>query len=430
MPKANLNARSVLNMKPSADGRVDYFDDDPPGFGLRLSSSGKKTWFFLYRSPTRKREGRPLQIRLALGTYPATSLAKARKKAHDAHRDVEDGTDPGEVKREIREAGTFGDLATTFLRDYRKKNGARKISADEDARIVRKELLPAWQYRSATAITRRDVLDLITAIADGTGRKRPAPILANRVLLVISTLYNWALRQPDWKVEANPAHLIGRVAEERARERWLNESEIRAVWTALDHETPDHRAFYRLAVLSGQRCGGKRDGRGELLRMKWSEVDKDSRWWTIPGSRTKNGKPNRVYLAGLALEQLAAMRAYHAEHGITSEYVFATTRTIGEPAAASGRTIERVCKRSGVDFRPHDLRRTMATLLASHGEPRAIIGKLLNHSETGVTATVYDRYTYDAEIKRAFEHWERLVKAALHPTKTGAAVLPMPRRAS
>jgi integrase len=433
MPKLSLAARTVLNLKPPTDGQVDYYDDDRKaiGFGLRMAASGHGTWFFLYRSPTRSRNGKRLQCRITIGTHPAMSVAKARAKARQYHLDVENDIDPGEVKQEKREAGTFEDLALDFLKRYRKKNGARKISADEDERLIRKELLPEWRYRKANAITRQDVRDLVTVVAEGTGRKRPAPILANRILVLISTIFNWALREGEGRVESNPAHLIGRLGVEAPRERVLTEDELRRVWAALARETADHRAFYRFAIATAQRTGGKRDGRGELLRMKWTEVDDASHWWTIPGTRTKNGKPNRVYLTVTAREQLAEMRAYQSEQGIASEYVFATTRTTGEPAPASGRTIERVRVASGVAFRPHDLRRTAATMLTAHGEPLAIVGKLLNHTESGVTATVYDQYTYSAEVQRAFEHWERILTRIVSPeTQRGADVLPMRGRAS
>ncbi len=99
MPALSLTARTVLNLKPSRV-RVDYFDDDPAGFGLRIAPSGKRTWFYLYRNA----QGR--QRRMFIGHYPALSLAEARDKAKDARHELEDGHDPGEARREVREADT------------------------------------------------------------------------------------------------------------------------------------------------------------------------------------------------------------------------------------------------------------------------------------------------------------------------------------
>ncbi len=69
----------------------------------------------------------------------------------------------------------------------------------------------------------------------------------------------------------------------------------------------------------------------------------------------------------------------------------------------------RLRERSGVDFVGHDLRRTAASLMASAGVNRIVIGKILNHAEPGVTA-VYDRHSYDAEKRAALDAWGSRVK--------------------
>jgi hypothetical protein len=74
---------------------MDYFDTKPPGIGLRLSNSGRKTWFVMYRNNGRLR-------RLTLGTYPALSLADARDQAIAAKHTVAKGEDPALQKQGIR----------------------------------------------------------------------------------------------------------------------------------------------------------------------------------------------------------------------------------------------------------------------------------------------------------------------------------------
>ena len=63
-------------------------------------------------------------------------------------------------------------------------------------------------------------------------------------------------------------------------------------------------------------------------------------------------------------------------------------------------------------FTPHDLRRTCASHIASMGTDRLIIGKILNHSEQGVTA-VYDRHSYDQEKRQALNKWGRKLASIL-----------------
>jgi integrase len=69
--------------------------------------------------------------------------------------------------------------------------------------------------------------------------------------------------------------------------------------------------------------------------------------------------------------------------------------------------------RARADVRGHDLRRTAASFMASGGLPRFVISRILNHSEEKDITSVYDRYSYDAEKRRAMEFWDRLLTAVL-----------------
>jgi integrase len=79
------------------------------------------------------------------------------------------------------------------------------------------------------------------------------------------------------------------------------------------------------------------------------------------------------------------------------------------------------------DFRAHDLRRTAASMMASAGVARLVIGKVLNHVERGVTA-IYDRHSYDAEKRLALDHWDRLLRSIVSD-QASAALLPFVSRA-
>jgi integrase len=420
MPTKNLNYRTVLNLKPKST-RVDYFDESLPGFGLRVTSSGIKTWFYVYRIDNRLR-------RWTIGTYPKFSLAEAREKAEGGRDDVKKGIDPAEQKIEAREADTFAELADDFLKRYRKKNGAEKISRDEDERIITAELLPHWQHKKAAAITRRDVKALAQAIAD-----RPAPVQANRVVALVSTIFNFAVDED--LLDTNPAYRIKKLGAEHTRDRVLTDDEIRSLWTVLEKEDAVYQAFYKFALVTGQRMGGKRKDRGEILWMRWSEIDEPTHWWSIPGERTKNGKAQRVFLTPMARASLKAMRDYQQEKKIVSEFVFTTPRSKTQPVTGAKHIVKRIREKTktlsesgeALDFRPHDLRRTVATLMAKNGVSHEIVKKVLNHTDRDVTS-IYDRHSYDTEKRRAWERWESVLKRILEAKK--GAVLPMPARAS
>src|SRR5690349_20505023 len=114
MPTATFTARSISALKPPTTGRVEYWDRDVSGFGLRISAEGRKTWVVRYRV-----EGQRLLRRLTLKpTYPDLSLADARERARRALRQAADGVDPGAEKQERRDAGTFEDLAVEYIKRH------------------------------------------------------------------------------------------------------------------------------------------------------------------------------------------------------------------------------------------------------------------------------------------------------------------------
>ena len=137
------------------------------------------------------------------------------------------------------------------------------------------------------------------------------------------------------------------------------------------------------------------------MSMAWSDVDEGEGWWTIPAERAKNGLSHRVPLSNLASAVLEDVK----QHGNGSPWVFPSQRQgrhLGQMVQAS----YRIRHRSGVNFVPHDLRRTAASCMTGMGVSRLTVSKILNHVERGVTA-VYDRHSYDSEKRRALEAWAR-----------------------
>jgi hypothetical protein len=95
MPTAKLTAFGVANAKGPVRGRLEYWDAALPGFGLRVTEKGAKSWTVLYRVHGRLR-------RATLGRYPALSLADARDRAREILLEVEKGNDPAVAKAEER----------------------------------------------------------------------------------------------------------------------------------------------------------------------------------------------------------------------------------------------------------------------------------------------------------------------------------------
>ena len=239
---------------------------------------------------------------------------------------------------------------------------------------------------------------------------RGSPVQANRTLGLLKQVFKFGVQRGI--IDASPAVAIDKPAKETRRDRVLSDTEIRTFWTGLDKSmmTEDIRTALRLCPVTAQR-------RGEVAGMRRSEIDGE--WSIIPKERSKNGKAHRVPLSPLAKRLIA--------NASGDDLLFPSSRKKGPngeqipiEARAITNAITKNRNRKVNDelifdmprFCTHDLRRTAATKIAELGVPRFDIAKVLNHSDSAVTA-VYDRYAYDSEKKKALLKWGRRLQAIL-----------------
>ena len=326
---------------------------------------------------------------------------------------------PAAEQSAAEHARTFAELCDEYIERHAKP---KKKTWKEDKRIMGCDLLPRWRHSTPAEITRSDVRAVVEAVYD-----RGAHVHANRVLALIRKIFNFAIER-EW-LEHNPCYQVKPPGgTERPRDRVLSDEEIRLAWAAFDGEEPAIRAVFKLRLLTAQRGG-------EVLSMQWADVDLDSSWWTIPAARAKNGLSHRVPLNAEALAILNDLRSWrearlpeinkgrakkHQELKEMSEWVFPSPRNEA-PVAWIQKATKRIRVVSGVDFRPHDLRRTAASRMTGSGTPRLVVSKILNHVEQGVTA-VYDRHSYDAEKRTALNAWGRQLQRILTTTKEETVV--------
>jgi integrase len=419
---AVLTDRAVQALKPQPDRRVVRIDGTVPGLEIRVTSTGQKTWSLRYRVGRRCR-------RAMLGTYPVVGVAVARKKAKQALARLDaDGTDPAAAKRDARTRETFGELAADYLTHAKKK----KKSWAQDALVLDTILLPKWRHRVVRDLGRRDVKELLSAIVDGRHRRdaKPAPIMANRTQALISTMFNYAVRE-EW-IPFNPAARIEKQPE-GSRDRVLTEDELRALWTALEGAKVVRRVTdaapgpaispmiaigLQVLLLTAQRPG-------EVFSMRWVDVDVDAGSWVIPAAMAKNKQAHRVPLVPRVVE---LVRAALAIGPTDNRHVFGGIKG-GSVAARAVKAMAKLRRADAIDFdvHRHDLRRTAATHMAAAGVPRTTIAYVLNHVDRGSRATqVYDRFEHDVEKRVALETWARRLDGILTATAP-AAVLPFTR---
>ena len=220
MPTRRLTGQSIRALQSIDGKRTEYFDESLPGFGVRVSPSGHKSFCLFYR------RGRRLR-RYTLGRFPALSLAQSRVLARDALLEVARGGDPALKKAETLRADTFAEIADEYLERHAKPN---KKSWKQDQRVIRVELNPALGRMLAKDVSRADIRKLLDRIA-----RRPAPSQANTVHTIVRKLFNWALSQD--LVERNPCHGLPRPAKVRQRHHVLSEGDIRKLWASLSAES-------------------------------------------------------------------------------------------------------------------------------------------------------------------------------------------------
>jgi integrase len=393
-----INDTTIRSIKPPASGTVDYFDDLTPGLSLRITAKGIRSWTVFYRDKNAR------QKRLTLGRYPAVKLVDARELARNAQRSVAHGGDPGVDKRAAREVLTFGKLANRYLEDYAKLN---KKSWEEDERQINADLLPKWKSRPAVDVKSEDLLALLNAKV-----KNGAPVAANRLRALVSCIFTFGADQRLVPATSNPVIGVKKPTKEASRDRVLTNEEIRRIWDACDTQNPYVSAWFRLRLVTAQRGG-------ELLQMRWQDIDEQSHFWSIPAEFVKNAQGHRVYLNALARKVLGTVPRNDKSVWVFPESFMGDYKHVGRRLAQRTRAnivVEQQAapgERDKADIRGHDLRRTAASLMASGGVPRFVIGRILNHSEEKDITSVYDRYGYDSEKKAAMEFWNTQLAAIL-----------------
>jgi integrase len=213
-------------------------------------------------------------------------------------------------------------------------------------------------------------------------------------------------------IQVSPCTLVSPPAPERSRDRVLDDHELRMVWRAADAEGWPFGPLIKLLLLTGQRVS-------EVGEMRWDEINKDQRLWTLPAERVKNGLRHEVPLSDPALAIIGTLPHIKTTKG----YVFTTRRD----AAVSGfsRTKDNLDATIAGGLPDgasppdhwtfHDLRRTVASGMARLGIQLQVIEKILNHrsgSFRGIVG-VYQRHSYSDEKRKALEVWAAFVQTVV-----------------
>jgi integrase len=377
VPTTHLTARNVRSLLPHGDRRTDYWDDTLPGFCLRVSPSGARTYAVWYRVHGEAR-------RYTIGRLETIDLATARQKAREVLADAKlHGKDANEERNEARKRAALGDdfeaLANLFLQRHGPNLRPRTLA--EFRRTLEVDVFPVLGDRRPVEIQRGQVRSLIVRIAER------APTQANRTFAVVRRVFSWAVGED--LLQVSPCVGLKTPTPERPRDRVYSTDEIRAIWTAVSGT--ELELFVPFVFYTGARSE-------EARSAKWSDVDLHSRLWTIPGERSKNAESHPL---PLSVGALRVLRRLPKAEGV---YLFpAPTREgfMDHPQ----KTIVQVRERSAVaDFRLHDVRRTVATRLSQMGTLDAVVEAVLGHTPPKLKRT-YNRYQPIKEMRVALDAW-------------------------
>lgn len=362
---AKITKRSIDAFKPEAREQF-LWDTELRGFGLRVSPRGKKTFIIQYRNGGRTR-------RMSLGAYGALTPDQARDLARRRLGEVAGGADPSATRQRERRAPNVSALCDRFMQEHVLMQ-CKETTQKEYKRCCEVLIKPKLGGMRVQDVTRADITELHYSL-------RSKPYLANRVLAIISKMFNlselWDLR-PDG---SNPTRHVQRYKENK-RQRFLSPDEIQTLMHVLNcaeaegTETPHVIAAFKLLLLTGCRLS-------EIQKLKWSYVRGDV--IILPDAKTG---PRRVLLSESAVHVLDHVQTlsngvYVIAGAARDTHVINLQKPWRRIRAAANLT----------DVRIHDLRHTYASVAAMIGHSLPMIGRLLGHTQAQTTA----RYAHLAD---------------------------------
>ncbi|MCO6049361.1 integrase arm-type DNA-binding domain-containing protein [Mesorhizobium sp. RP14(2022)] len=404
---------------------------DGGGLYLSVKVSGSKSWSFVWRDGSRRRE-------MGLGSYPAVRLSRARGLAGEIRTAVAEGRDPI-AERKQEEELTFGECSTRFLSMM--EGQWRNDKHRAQWRMTLEVYAAKIANRKISEVTTADVLSVLTPI---WGAK---PETASRLRGRIERVLDFAKAQ-GWRSGENPALWRGHLKNVLpARQRLSRGHHAAMPYGELPlfmkelrtHEALAARALEFL-ILTAARSG-------EVLGAKWEEIDFDAALWIVPAYRMKAGREHRVPLPAKAVRILADLHEVRS-----SSFVFPGQR-IGRRRAdekrGQGRAeTNRLVARRSTSARPGDsiigavsdcdrplssmsmemlLRRMKKNHCTVHGFrssfrdwvgdethfPRDVAEQALAHAVGDATERAYRRADALEKRRQLMQEWERWCEGEL-----------------
>lgn len=383
---SKINKRTV----DAADPREkDYFiwDDDLPGFGLRVFASGKRSYLVQYRALGRSR-------RFTIGLHGVWTPELARKEAKALLGRIAQGENPAEEKQLDHKSMTVKELCDLYLKDLDAglilgKGGRTKRPGTivSDKGRIHRHIVPLIGTRRVKDLTKADVNKVLKDVMAGKTRRnvktknlRGRSVVkggvgtASRTIGLLGGILTYAKDQGV--IDVNPAAGVKK-PKDQARTRRLTENEYRRFGQILDKasENPNYSMtveIARLIALTGAR-------RSEIIGLEWAEFDGDNSCLRLNDS--KEGASVRPI--GLrVVERLENLRSDEQAH-----FVFPGVRKLDQAFGGFPRQWKAILKGTELEWMTaHVLRHSFASLGNDLGFTEATISAIVGHSRSSVTS--------------------------------------------
>ncbi len=365
-----------------------YKLSDGAGMFLLVTPAGNKYWRLKYRFGGKEKT-------LALGVYPDVTLAAARIKRKAARELLDQGKDPGLVKKERKrqEAMRVGNTFESMAREWHNKQKHRWTPAHAKKVITGLEnnIFPTLGARPIAEITPAELLDVLRVI-----ERRGALVVAREVLQRCSTVFRYAIA--SCRAERNPAADLQGALKPPKQTHYasLSADDLPEFLDKLDQfegHTITQLAI-RLLLLTFVRTV-------ELRGARWTEFDLDNRLWRIPAERMKMGAEHLVPLSNQVIECLAELREISGYYDL----LFPGRSDAHKPMSAN--TVLYGLYRMGYHGRAtgHGFRSTATTVLNEMGFPSDAIERQLAHGERDKVRAAYNKALYLDKRTEMMQTW-------------------------
>ena len=386
-----LTLVAIKNAKPRSKA---YKLADELGLYLLVKPDGARYWRLKYRFAGKEKL-------LALGVFPAVSLAEARDRRDEAKRSLRDGDDPGAARKERKievkhqAANTFRAVAAEWLEKQRGRWTA--AHALRVKRSIEADLYPALGDRPIAELRPPELLAALRKIED-----RGAHDVRERVQQRASMIFRYAVA--NGRCERDPvADLRGAfTTPSRYNYAALGQKDLPDFFTKLSEYSgePVTKLAIRLLMLTFVRTG-------ELRGAHWSEFDFDAVEWRIPAERMK---AREAHIVPLSRQTIAVLHELQ-QHTGSGALLFPSRSKATKPMSEN--TILYALYRMGYHSRAtgHGFRSTASTILNELGFPPDVIERQLAHAERNKVRAAYNKAQYLPERVKMMQHWGNLLDA-------------------